>query len=134
MPNKLLSMWTYFSFSSNAFCFLCEIREYLFQKKVEELFESATRQNGESFYTLKTINDAVPLNKKTMSNIIQLRLEKERIEDLNEWALSKETKESGFPVPMVSQYLNWKAIVVGGGHEKGVYMTCCEAVWHGLEN
>ena len=22
----------------------------------------------------------------------------------------------------------------GAGHEKGVYMTNCEAVWHGLEN
>ena len=37
-----------------------------------------------------------------MSNIIQLGLEKERIEELNEWALAKEMKESGFPRPMES--------------------------------
>ena len=123
-------MWTYFSFSSNAFRFLCEIacqilREdfnmntqpqhkqiweewvkescnWLFQQKVEDLFEGTTKQNGEPFYTLETINDAVSLNKKTMSNIIQLRLEKERIEELNGWALAKETKESGFPRPTES--------------------------------
>ena len=69
-----------------------------------------------------------------MSNIIELRLEKERIEDLNEWALSKETKESGFSVPTVSRFLNWKVLVGGGGHKKGVYATCYEAVRYGLEN
>ena len=123
-------MWTYFSFSSNAFHFLCEIaceilredfntnmqpqckqiweewvnesHNWLFQQKVEDLFESATKQNGEPFYTLETINDAVSSNQKTMSNIIQLRLEKERIEELNEWALAKETKISGFPRSTVS--------------------------------
>ena len=107
---------------------------WLFQQKVEDLFESATKQNGEPFYTLETVNDAVSSNRKTMSNIIQLRLEKERIEELNEWALAKETKESDFPRPTVSQYLNWTTIISGAGHEKGVYATHCEAVWHGLEN
>ena len=68
-----------------------------------------------------------------MSNTIKLRLEKERIEELNEWALAKETKESGFPRPMESRYLNWKVIVSGAEHEKVVYATR-EAVWHGLEN
>ena len=62
--------------------------------------------------------------------LFQLRLEKERIKELNEWVLAKEMKESGFPRPMERQYLNWKVIVSGAGHEKGVYMTCCEAVWH----
>ena len=80
-------MWTYFSFSSNASHFLYDIacdmlredfnmnmqpqrkqnwdkwvtasRNWLFQQKVEDLFESATKQNGEPFYTLETINDAV---------------------------------------------------------------------------
>ena len=61
-----------------------------------------------------------------MSNIIQLRLERERIKELNEWMLAKETKESGFLRPMESRFLNWKVIVSGAGHEK--------AVWHGLEN
>ena len=79
-----------------------ESRNWLFQQKVEDLFEPATKQNGEPFYTLETINDVVSLNKKTMSNIIQLRLEKERIKELNEWALAKETKESGFPRPTIS--------------------------------
>ena len=72
---------------------------WLFQQKVGDLFESATKQDGEPVYTLETINDAVSLNKKTMSNIIKLRLEKERIVELNEWVLSKEMKESGFPRP-----------------------------------
>ena len=77
-------------------------RNWLFQQKVEDLFESATKQNGEPFYTLETINDAVSLNKKTISNIIQLRLEKERIKELNECMLAKEKKESGFPRPTES--------------------------------
>ena len=68
-----------------------------------------------------------------MSNVIQLRLEKERIKELNEWALAKEMKESGFPRPTESRYLNWKVIVSGAGHKKGVYATHCEVVWHGLE-
>ena len=150
-------MWTYFTFSSNAFHFLCEIACEMLREDFNmnmqpqhkqiwdewvtashnwllDLFESATKQNGKPFYTLETINNAVSLNKKTMSNIIELRLEKERIGELNEWALAKETKESGFARPMEGRYLNWKVIVSGAGHEKRVYATReAGMAWTGIE-